>query len=565
MIAVYESVLYNDGSSQHFLWYPMYLTPQLLGSWYSIVHFIGFIPDYKLSVLTDLSTVSEFDATWQRLVAWGYIYSFALGTVYVFLSIALIRRLTGVWQVAVLAGIALAFSSGIALGYRILRAELLCSALVIIALLLTLVAAKSPRSPWRFFYLGLAGLLASLALAEKVQALIPLLTIPVIALAFGTEESNDPKVRTGSGFRLTALCLLSLAVVVPTINLVEQGITNMASSYVHPVGPRLNVKYYHHLAGGLSGFYQWLLVSYVALSMLLYAWLWRVRPIDVASGILAVYVGLALGLLTLHWRYDPIVVSAIANPLEHLRAVSPAHGRSLTELGIESIKGLIRVLSVHTFFLHPSHRPTLIVEWVSIYAAFLLWRRGDKQVALQVAVLLLAVIAIEALFSLRGGVAHNVSIFYVPFTDPLIVLAGAIALSHFYMDLLSLKAQRLVLGCMLIYVFWGHFEPIRATYGDKSKRKVCVVVAHFVQGIRIPYCQNSDWSKAKEQDEQQDTRRHLKARALNVSFEGGKALVQTFPDARVLSRLRAHTDAHHRWSTPGRRKSKTFANSQRYA
>jgi hypothetical protein len=492
MIAGYEALLYNDGLYQEFLWYPMYMTPQLLGIWYWIAHIFGFLQEYKFSLLPAVTTASEFDAIWQRLVAWGYVYSFAIGSLYVFLSIILIRRFTGVWQVAVLAGVALAFSDGIALGYRILRSEVLCSALVSLSLLLTLIAAQSPRNSRRFLYLGLAGLLAGLALTEKVQALIPLLTFPVVALAFGREEPDTPTIRMGTGFRIAALCVLSLAIVVPTIDLVQQGMTSMVGSYVHPIAQGQGPHLYRSLSGNLSGIYQWLLFSYVAFSMLLYAWIWRVRPIDAVSGLLAVFVGLALGFLALYWHYNIIAVIAVVNPVEHLLAVSALPGRSLTELSIDLIEGLGRTLAAHTFFLHPSHRPTLLIEWLSIYAGFLLWRRGEKHVALQISVLLLAAISIDVLFNLRGGVAEGVSTFYMPFTDPLIVLAGAIALTQFYRELLSLKAQRLILGCMVVYVVWGHFEPFRATYGDKPKRKICAVAAHFMQRVSIPHCQDFD-------------------------------------------------------------------------
>src|SRR5262245_22159800 len=98
--------------------------------------------------------------------------------------------------------------------------------------------------------------------------------------------------------------------------------------------------------------------------MLLYALIWRVRAIDTATGLLAVLAGLALGLLALHVRFNIFSVIAVANPVEHLRAGSGALGINLPttpiqEPALKFLSGLGDALAVHTFFLHPSHRPTL--------------------------------------------------------------------------------------------------------------------------------------------------------------------------------------------------------------
>jgi hypothetical protein len=86
----------------------------------------------------------------------------------------------------------------------------------------------------------------------------------------------------------------------------------------------------------------------------------------------------------------------------------------------------------------------------------------------------------------------GIKVYYVPYTDPFIVLAGAMALARFYGELLSAKTQKAVLALMLVYVVWGHFEPSRATYGEHKKTKVCGLVAPFIEGLDIPYCQSSN-------------------------------------------------------------------------
>ena len=282
----------------------------LLGLWYQLLHFVGLLPEYKLSVLRATFTPAQFDATWQKVVAWGYVQSFIIGCLFVFVSIALIRRLTGLWQVAMLAGVALAFSDGIALAYRTLRgsSEMLSSALVFVALLLTCIAASEAGSARRFLYLGLAGLLVGLALTEKVQALLPALTIPMIALTFGKDERNvsAPTVSRGEWLRAIALCAIGLAVLFPTIELIEQGISSMPTSHITPSVPGHRPVYYRPLSGGLSVVYQWLLVFYVAGTMLLYALIYREihrRGNRFNGGLCRTGIGLSYFALALRYRF----------------------------------------------------------------------------------------------------------------------------------------------------------------------------------------------------------------------------------------------------------------------
>jgi hypothetical protein len=424
-----------------------------------------------------------------------------MGCGFVVLCIALIRRLTGVWQAGVLAGIMLAFSAGIALAYRSLRgsSELLSSALVFIALLVTLIAARERGSGRRPFYLGLAALLVALAMTEKVQALIPALTIPMVALTFG-EVEPEPAFSKTTVFGAIVLCSLGAAIALPALNLMEQGIANMPGHFLHPIASGHGPAFYRPLSFHLSGLYQWLLLAYVLFSMLLYASVWRVREVPTATSVIAVLVGLGLGLLILHGRYNLNTVVAVTNPIEHLQAASGSPDLNLPttavrSLGEKLLKGLASAVAIHTFLLQPSNRPTLLVEWISIFAAYVLWRRGERQAALQIGALLLAAILIDASFTLRAGM-EGVKIRYAPYADPFIILAGAMALARFQRELLSLKAQRALFVFLLVYVVWGHFEVARATYGGHPKSKVCVVAAPYLTRVSIPYCQNKNSTKS---------------------------------------------------------------------
>jgi hypothetical protein len=487
LVSVYEALLFNQGLPQEFLLYPNYLGPQLLGVWYQLLHAAHLIPYSKLAEVQTVNTIPQFDVVWQELVAWGYWYSFAIGSIYVFFATVLIRRLVGSTRVALLAGLALAFSDGVALAYRIMRPELISSALVFLALLLTLNAALATSNFIRCAMLGIAGLFVALGLTEKVQALLPALTIPVISLSFGRVDPSPDRTSEFHKIAAATLIVSALLIVPPTVQLMQLGTAAMLSSHLLAYRP----------LGNVAGTYQWLFLLYVGSCMAIYAWLWRTPPLVAITAALAVFVGLALGFLALYWRYDVEVVVAVANPIEHLHAMSATPEAalpttSITTLVEKYVGGLFRALGVHTFIYSPTHRPTLIIEWLSIVAAFTLWRRGEKLSAMQITLLLLSAFAVDASFTLRGGQAGGLRTYYTPYTDPFIVLAGAIALRRFSSEFTSRRAKTAIIALAVVYVAWGNFEPARATYDEYPKRKVCIVAAQFMKRIDIPYCRKFD-------------------------------------------------------------------------
>ena len=81
------------------------------------------------------------------------------------------------------------------------------------------------------------------------------------------------------------------------------------------------------------------------------------------------------------------------------------------------------MLARYTFVLHPSPRPTTFLPWLIVPCIVYAWSRGQKLVAVQALLLLLAAIGIDTL-TVRRGLKTE----YFIFTDPLIILACAILL-----------------------------------------------------------------------------------------------------------------------------------------
>jgi hypothetical protein len=477
----YQGLLLNDGRAQEYFDHTGYLYDLLLAAWYRLLHWLGALPVHALSELPASNDIGGFERTWQHLVEAGRVLSLILGVTFVWTYAALVRRLIGDWRIAIMAGIALAYSGGVAMHIRIMRTELLSAGLVTSALLLVLIAARAAGIR-RNILLVLAGLCASLAVITKVQALLPALAIPIIALAFGQSEAADEAETPTAArrwFVAAIAVVLAMAAAYPAAALMFQG---MAGAGV-----------YRPLGGGLSGVYQWLIVLWIAGAMAVYAAMWRVAAPDAVAGMAAVVFGVALGLLTLDVRYQVQNAIAVANPIEHMFAFAASGASSLVQepqmltgaFALALAKGVVHALAMHSFVFSTSARPTLLLEWFAIAGAIVLWRRGERLLPLQVAVLIAAAWGLDAVFSLR-----SLQTPYFAYTDPLLILAAALVLSH--LPELSARrwAQNAAVVLLIVYVVWGHLEPVKAVLRHNGPEEACVWLPAHVSRVAFPFCRS---------------------------------------------------------------------------
>ena len=416
----YNGLLLNDGRAQEYFDHTGYLCHLLLAAWYRLLHWLGLLPVHALSELPPTSDVPGFDHAWQQLVEAGRVLSLILGIAFVWVYAGLVRRLIGDWRISVMAAFALAWSGGIAMHIRIMRTELLSAALVTSALLLVLVATRSDAVR-RVFYIGLAGLCAALAIVTKVQALLSALAIPVIALAFALVPADErEEARASQEWNVAAVAIaLAVALAWPALSLLAQGFAGGAS--------------YGPIGGGLSGVYQWLIALWVAGAMIAYAIAYRVSVSGMVAAIAALVVGIELGLLSLDIRYHVRNVIAVANPVEHVFESATFATPTLTNepqmltgaFALVLAKGIVQSLALHSFIFSTSARPTLLLEWFAFVGAIVLWRRGQRRLPIQVALLIVTAWGLDAVFSLR-----SLQTPYFAYTDPLLILAAALVLAH---------------------------------------------------------------------------------------------------------------------------------------
>jgi hypothetical protein len=474
----YNGLLFSDGRAQEYFDHTGYLYHLLLAAWYRLLHWLGLLPVHALSELPTASELGAFDRAWQHLVEAGRVLSLIIGVAFVWVYATLVRRLVGDRRIAVIAAIALAYSGGVAMHIRIMRTELLSAALITSAFLLVLVAARAGDLR-RNLMLALAGLCASLAIITKVQALLPALAIPALALAFGQEPRVDhDDAPTGRRWIVAVLAVvLAIAVAYPAAGLLWEGLAG--ATLYRPVG------------GGLSGIYQWLIAAWVAGLMLVYAVIWRASLPGTITAMAALVIGLALGLLSLDIRYHPNNVIAIANPIEHMFAFAASGASALVPepqmltgaFAVTLAKGFAQALALHSFVFNTSARPTLLLEWFAIASAVVLWRRGERLLPLQVALLIAAAWGLDAVFSLR-----SLQTPYFAYTDPLLILAAALVPARLPELQARRWAQHAGVALLIVYVVWAHLEPVKAVLRHDARQEACVWLPAHVPRVAFPFC-----------------------------------------------------------------------------
>src|SRR5207253_6047898 len=430
---------------------------------------------HALSEVPPAADVAGFDRAWQQLVEAGRVLSLILGIAFVWTYGALMRRLIGDWRIAVMAAIALAWSGGVAMHIRIMRTELLSAGLITCALLLVLVAARA-GAVRRAMYIGLAGLCASLAIITKVQALLPALAIPIIALAFGRTVPAGEREASGAARPWTVAAVavaVAVALALPAFVLLAQGMAGGTT--------------YRPIGGGMSGIYQWLIALWIAGAMMAYAVAYRVSVTNTVAAMAALVVGIELGLLSLDIRYHVQNVIAVANPIEHMFASAAVATPALTDapqmltgaFALVLAKGVVQSLALHSFVFSTSARPTLLREWFAIVGAIVLWRRGERRLPTQVALLIVTTWALDAVFSLRSLQTQ-----YFAYTDPLLILAAALVLAHLPQLQARRWAQHAAIALLVVTVVWAHLEPVKAVLRRNAPQEACVWLPAHVTLIR---------------------------------------------------------------------------------
>ena len=481
-MVIYNALAMNDGKPQAFFDHTAYLTILSVKYWFKLLHGVGLLDAWSLSSMPPASDVAAFDAAMTYAVRAGRVLVFLIAAGSVLVFAGLMRAIVRDWRVALLAAQAFAFSGGVAVHSRILRSELVAALPVIFALMILIITGRR-ASRFRPAALALAAALCVLGLENKVQAILLIAVLPFVILPFGSKQSASVAFWRDrpSAWPITAvMAIASGAALGLGWPLLLDGfdLTLINAAELRP------------FLMGRYGLYQLALMMLIGACMITYAVLWRVSTVETLTSMFAVILGASLALLVLYVAYDERNMVAIANPIEKMLTFADtattdvANGGGISRLIALLLGDVGSLLARYTFLLQPSARPTVFLIWLIVPGIVVAYRRGERLVALQALMLLLAAAGIDTL-----GVRRGLKTEYFIFTDPLIILAGAILLDRFAPDLSYAKwtypaAVTLLLGYLVV----GQAEPVKYAFKETGPESICEWNKHYMPLLPLPWC-----------------------------------------------------------------------------
>ena len=480
-MVIYNALALNDGKPQLFFDHTAYITILSVKVWFQLLHRLGLLDAYALSAIPPASDAAAFSTAMTSAVRAGRVLAWLIATGCVLIFAALVRLIARDWRVALIATLAFAFSGGIAVHSRILRSELVAACPVIFALMI-LIAIGRRASILRPLWVVIAAALCMLGLENKVQVILLIGALPLLVLPFGNAASASVAFwrHTESGWPAAIIAAIAAAAAAYAAwPLVTTGFDRSL----------LDAARFHPLLLGRFGIYQAALLVLIGACMIAYALIWRISAAETLTSISAIAAGASLALLALHLEYNTGNVIAVFNPLEKMltfadiTTADAANGSSLSGVLWLLLDGIASVLARYTFILHSSPRPTVFLTWLIVAGIVYAWSRGQWQTAIQALILLLAAVGIDAL-----GVRRGLKSEYFIFTDPLIILAGAIlldALSDLRFHRWTYPVAVVLFG---LHIAIGQAEPIKYAFMRRGPESICEWNRYYMPLLPLPWC-----------------------------------------------------------------------------
>jgi hypothetical protein len=480
-MVVYNALVLNDGKPQQFFDHTAYLTILSVKFWFQLLHALGLLDAYSLSSIPSAANSIAFDAAMTSAVRAARCLAFLIATGCVLIFAGLVRPLVRDWRVAFLATMAFACSGGIAVHSRILRSELVAACPVIFALMI-LIAVGRRAAPARPLAMALAAALCVLGLENKVQVILLIGTLPLAILPFGSTTSASAAFWRDPRTSWPATAVAALAAIAAA----------SAAWPLFAVGfdrALLDAAHFHPILLGRFGVYQTALLALTGGCMIAYAMIWRVSAPETLASMCTMAAGASIALLVLDLEYNAGNVIAVFNPLEKMLTFADAGtsdaagGSSPWAIVLLLLDGVASVLARYAFVLYSSARPTVFLVWLIVPGIVMAWRRGEKHAAIQATALLLAAIGIDALDARRGLKAE-----YFIFSDPLIILSGAIlldTLSDLRFHRWAYPVATVLLG---LHIAVGQAEPVKYAFKRTGPESTCEWNRSYLPLLPLPWC-----------------------------------------------------------------------------
>lgn len=476
-MVVYSALSLNDGGERSFFDHPAYLTILSVRSWFRLLHELQLLDAWTLSAVPPASDAHAFDAVMTSAVRAGRIVALLTAGALVLCFATLTRRIVSDHRIAICATFAFAISGSVQMHLRILRSEMIAGCFCIFALMLLIIAARR-GTVWRPLALAAAASLCVLGMENKVQAILLVAALPALVLPFGTGLSaSAPFWQSGS----TAWASAAIAILV-AVAVLPLAWPFIATGFDPAVAVAAGLK---PLIVGGFGVYQAILVGWTIGCMIIFARLWQVSIPEIVASLCAVAVAASLSLLVLDVQYATNDVVFVLNPLEKMMVYVDAPDAAGSPLGAVGLllSGLVGVFRRYTFVLYSSPRPAVFLTWLAIPGIVCAWRRGERQIACQAGLLMLAAVGIDAL-----GVRRGLKVEYFIFTDPLIILAGALLLDR--MTDLRFHPWAFPIGAILIalHILVSQAEPVKMAAKRSGAESICDWRHTYMPRLQLPWC-----------------------------------------------------------------------------
>ena len=484
---IYNAFLLNAHLPQEYFDHPGYLLILLVSYWLRALHSIHVISIDSFAALPPpLTSLAAFSKAWMQATQAGRVLSLIIAMAFVAAFSYLLRALVRDWRVAGFGGFLLAFSGGLEMQMRTMRSELLAAGLFTTALLMLMVAAKRGERPWRPAVIGLASALMTLGMESKVQIFFLICALPILLFPFGPgvpSHSAPP-----SFWRMPRRAWPALALSAGVAALAAY----LASDILILGFSRITSAERAWSVLGLGARTYWAIVAlWIGLGMAAYALVWRVAALEALAAVFAALAGCMLGLLVLFVRFEPDNVIAVFHPLETMLQWGGASDPRLISggswLSPERVQFLVHaiagVIARRIFFLLPSPRPTIFLEWFVIAVAVLAIRRREWLLVTQVAALMLTDWAVDTF-----GMGRHLQLAYFIFTDPLVIIAAALLI----VNLTDLQRYRWTypIGIALVaaHVVVSQVEPVKNLFRTKKEEVLCELQPRTPRLVPLPFC-----------------------------------------------------------------------------
>jgi hypothetical protein len=324
-----------------------------------------------------------------------------------------------------------------------------------------------------------------LGIENKVQAILLIAALPIVILPFGGACSASVAFWRNPASAWPAAATAALAAAAAA----WAAYPLMAVGFDRAV---IDAAQLRPLFFGQFGVYQAALLILIGACMAAYAAIWRVAAAETLASMFAVAAGALLALLALKLEFDARDVIAVFNPLEKMLSFADAgtaelaKGASLKAIVLPLFEGIASVLARYTFVLHSSPRPTVFLTWLIVPGIVVAWRRGERQAAIQALGLLLAAVGIDAL-----GVRRGLKSEYFVFTDPLIIVAGAILLDRMSSFRFHTWAYPIAATLVGLHLVVGQAEPVKYALKRAGPEPVCEWSKYHLPLLPLPWCKPS--------------------------------------------------------------------------